>query len=102
MPIIARLPEADQPAVATYAATPTEGGKRPGRDDVQAFIAARRPAKVVRTKAFAGELDGRKFRVELRAGDTHEALVEFLKALSALVARHKAVPVPNLTLVAGG
>lgn len=102
VPVIARLPEADQSDVMAFATAAGDGGRLPSRDEIQAFIAARKPAKGARAKAFAGTLDGHRFRIELHPTDTHETIVELLKGLVAVVQRYKAVPVNSLGQVAGG
>lgn len=101
VPLVARLGTADEQAeVMRFANTPPAGTDRlPTRDEVEAFIAARKPARGPKGKAFTGTTDGRKFRLELRPGETHESLVEFLKGLIAVVQRYKAVPLTNLSQV---
>lgn len=103
LPLLAPLPPDEQRAAVTFATTPTaEAGKLPTREQVGAFLAARKQKPDRRAKPLAGVIGGRAFRLALTSDDTHESVIEVLKQVIQFVQKNRNVPVPNLTLLARG
>jgi len=101
VPIIARLPVEAQRELVDFATAPTEAGRLPTRDQVQAYLEAKKPAKpAARAKQFAGVIAGRPFRLGLEPDDDHDKLANDLKSLIAFVQKHKSVALCNLSVLA--
>jgi ParB family chromosome partitioning protein len=101
LPLLTPLPADEQQAAVAFAITPTEAGQLPTRDQVAAFLTARKRAPSRRrAKPLAGVIGGRAFRLALTSGDTHDTLIEAFKQLIQFVQKNRNVPVPNLALLA--
>ncbi len=102
VPLIARLSPSEQHETMAFATTVNELGKRPTRDQVQAFVSQRKPKPPsARAKTFTGKVEERQFRIALKPDDTHEALIESLNALINLVRKNRHIPVVNLNVLFG-
>jgi ParB-like chromosome segregation protein Spo0J len=101
IPLIAQVAAEQQPALVAFATSTTESGRRPTRDQVQAYLKAKKqqPKRSARSQHFTRKIAGRPFRLRLVPDDSHDSMVESLKQLIAFVQKHKAVPIGNLSIL---
>jgi ParB/RepB/Spo0J family partition protein len=102
VPLIAQISQDQQPELVAFATTQGESGRRPTRDQVQAYLKAKKqePKRSGRMQHFTGKIGNRHFRVSLSPDDSHDTLVDSLKQLIAFLKKHDTVPVGNLSILA--
>jgi ParB family transcriptional regulator, chromosome partitioning protein len=100
VPLIAKLPPDQQGEVMTFAMTPTDQGRLPTRDQVEAFIEAKlRSRPSPRHKTLAVQVEDRLVRIAIRPDDTHDSVIDSLKAFIILIQKNRNVSLANLDLL---
>lgn len=103
LPLLTPLPPEAQAEAITFAMTVDASGRRPNRDAVKRYLKARttKPKPGPKAKWLTLAVGGRQLKVSAVAGETHDQLIDWLKAVTAFVNKSRNVPVVNLHLIPG-